>query len=45
MSKKKLLFHGTTKDGRESIEKNGIKLNVNNGPQDFGDGFYLTPNK
>ena len=45
MSKKKLLFHGTTKDGKESIEKNGIKLNVNNGFQDFGDGFYLTPNK
>ena len=45
MSKKKLLFHGTTKDGKESILKNGVQLNVNNGNQDFGPGFYLTPNR
>ena len=45
MPKKRYLFHGTTKDGKDSIIKNGIKLNVNNGNQDFGPGFYLTPNK
>ena len=45
MSKKRYLFHGTTKDGKDTIIKNGIRLNVNNGNQDFGPGFYLTPNK
>lgn len=45
MSKKRYLFHGTTKDGKDSIIENGIKLDVNNGKQDFGPGFYLTPNK
>lgn len=45
MSKKRYLFHGTTKDGKDSIIENGIKLDVNNGKQDFGPGFYLMPNK
>lgn len=45
MSKKRYLFHGTTKDGKDSIIENGIKLDVNNGKQDFGPGFYLTLNK
>lgn len=45
MSKKRYLFHGTTKDEKDSIIENGIKLDVNNGKQDFGPGFYLTPNK
>ena len=45
MSKKRYLFHGTTKDGKDSIIENGIKLDVNNGKQYFGPGFYLTPNK
>ena len=45
MSKKRYLFHGTTKDGKDSIIENGIKLDVNNGKQDFAPGFYLTPNK
>ena len=31
MSKKRYLFHGTTKDGKDSIIENGIKLDVNNG--------------
>ena len=39
MSKKRYLFHGTTKDGKDSIIENGIKLDVNNGKQDFGPGF------
>ena len=36
MSKKRYLFHGTTKDGKDSIIENGIKLDVNNGKQDYG---------
>ena len=45
MEKKHILYHGTTKAAKASILKNGIQLDVNNGNQDFGPGFYLTPNK
>ena len=45
MSKRKTLFHGTDKKSKKQITKHGIKLHVNRGNQDFGDGFYLTSNK
>lgn len=45
MSKRKMLFHGTDKKSKRQITKYGIELHVNRGNQDFGDGFYLTPNK
>lgn len=45
MSKRKTLFHGTDKKSKKQIVRHGIKLHVNRGNQDFGDGFYLTSNK
>lgn len=41
----KILYHGTSRENKDRILKEGIKVNVNHGLADFGPGFYLTPNK
>ena len=43
--KKRTLYHGTTKESKDKIIKEGIRLDVNQDLADFGPGFYLTPNK
>lgn len=37
------LYHGTTKEGADSIIMDGIDLSANIHPGDFGRGFYLAP--
>lgn len=37
------LYHGTTAEGATNIIKNGIDIDANIHPGDFGKGFYLAP--
>lgn len=39
------LYHGTDKDSARSICQNGIDFSIDNSSNDFGAGFYTTPDR